>query len=334
MTFYIKHNRFLSSKLQKAWIKMQTNKTVTPYLYYNYMRCVFWETKLLSLWSPRIYYAEDDKGIIRMIAPMRLHLFNGVIDSLGNLRMCDVTDFLFDEITDDEKKQIICEFCKSIGHDFYLSRFLSDSETLQFFNTKVQNKTEVDCVKIKIVDSYEDYFKKLSSSVRQNVRTAYNRINRDNHSMEFKFFVGAKNIPDIVKREAEDCYINRQVSNYSQNWLMAMKKKIGIRYFRHEHYSLHYSDNAVMALLYIDGVVAGMFAGIMSNAKDTVVIPRLAINMDYHFYSPGYILLIETIKYCYDNNNVRIIDLCRGTEKYKLDLGGDIYKTVKVEIKN
>ena len=57
-------------------------------------------------------------------------------------------------------------------------------------------------------------------------------------------------------------------------------------------------------------------------SKDRIVIPRLAIDDQFRFYSPGYLLICETMKYLLENNSsIKNIDLCRGTEKYKTDLG-------------
>lgn len=43
-------------------------------------------------------------------------------------------------------------------------------------------------VAISFGDDYDSYFKSLTSSVRQNIRTSYNRIEKDGHSYELKVF--------------------------------------------------------------------------------------------------------------------------------------------------
>ena len=91
--------------------------------------------------------------------------------------------------------------------------------------------------------------------------------------------------------------------------------------------------NAVNATLYLNGVVAACFMGSLNYSKDRVVIPRLAISADFRKYSPGYVLLCECMKYVLSKTSIQHIDLCRGTEKYKSDLGGSKYLTLFVEIK-
>ena len=58
-----------------------------------------------------------------------------------------------------------------------------------------------------------------------------------------------------------------------------------------------------------------------------VIVPKLAIDSDYSFYSPGVIMISEYIKkLCSNNNNNEYyIDLSRGDERYKTVLGGIVY---------
>lgn len=104
-------------------------------------------------------------------------------------------------------------------------------------------------------------------------------------------------------------------------------RSIFVKYLRHDNYSLYNNDNSVLSVLYIEGEPAAMFNGVLSKNQDRIVIPRLAINNDFKFYSPGYILIIESIKYIVTETKIRHLDLCRGTEQYKTDLGGSIYST-------
>ena len=72
--------------------------------------------------------------------------------------------------------------------------------------------------------------------------------------------------------------------------------------------------------------------GVVNYYKDRIVIPRLSISTEFRKYSPGYVMLCECMKYLSENTGIRHIDLCRGTEKYKSDLGGREYLTVFVKI--
>lgn len=66
--------------------------------------------------------------------------------------------------------------------------------------------------------------------------------------------------------------------------------------------------------------------------QGSILVPRLAINEKYKRYSPGLILCNEIIKECYRSGKIRCLNLLRGTEKYKYDLGGKTYITKNLKI--
>ena len=74
----------------------------------------------------------------------------------------------------------------------------------------------------------------------------------------------------------------------------------------------------------------GFLSGLISRDGTTVVIPRLSIDNQYRFYSPGYILLAETLHWLDSNTTCRCLDLSRGDEQYKIDMGGIKYYTASV----
>jgi CelD/BcsL family acetyltransferase involved in cellulose biosynthesis len=98
-------------------------------------------------------------------------------------------------------------------------------------------------------------------------------------------------------------------------------------YFKHLNYSsksLRYHADAAHAMIYIDGELAGFMSGYL---KDTRwIIPRLSINSDYKFYSPGIILIDNVVKYMFENG-LTILDLAKGDEPYKFQMGGVCVKS-------
>ena len=66
--------------------------------------------------------------------------------------------------------------------------------------------------------------------------------------------------------------------------------------------------------------------------QEEIQIPRLAIDSEYSFYSPGYLMVCETLKWLMINSDIQTLDLMRGGEKYKLDLGGQKYITYKCDV--
>lgn len=60
----------------------------------------------------------------------------------------------------------------------------------------------------------------------------------------------------------------------------------------------------------------------LTSLSGEYIIPRLAINDKYKSYSPGILLINETIKFLISNNKIHTLDLSQGEEEYKYKMGG------------
>lgn len=208
-------------------------------------------------------------------------------------------------------------------------------------------------VHIFLDNKYNDYFSGLSKSVRQNLRTAYNRLFKDSHTFEIKIIHNIDNITSseyisqngiqasmecnyitkkITLSEKEelfstmiDLYVDRHSKQY--NVQTSSLKKWYLKKLNFSTVSLKKLDNGFSSLLFIDGKLAAFMSGFKNQYGTTLVIPRLSINSDFLFYSPGLMLVNETIKYLYSQTSVKELDLSQGTEKYKFDMGGEVHIT-------
>lgn len=86
--------------------------------------------------------------------------------------------------------------------------------------------------------------------------------------------------------------------------------------------------DSFVGMLTIDGESAASMEGFYNEKLKSVELPRLSINEKFGWYSPGLILLNESIKRFGEDDKVRTIDLTRGIEKYKFDMGGAEYDTM------
>lgn len=89
-------------------------------------------------------------------------------------------------------------------------------------------------------------------------------------------------------------------------------------------------EHGTVCALLIDGEIAAFLEEFID--KGSILVPRLAINEKYKRYSLGLILCNEIIKECYRSEKIRCLNLLRGTEKYKYDLGGKNYITKNLKI--
>ncbi len=67
------------------------------------------------------------------------------------------------------------------------------------------------------------------------------------------------------------------------------------------------------------GKPAAFLSGLFS--EDSLIVPRLSIDKEYQRYSPGMLLVVETIKHLQANTKIRTLALSQGDEKYKYQLG-------------
>ena len=89
--------------------------------------------------------------------------------------------------------------------------------------------------------------------------------------------------------------------------------------------------NVFYTIIRIDNAIAGFCAGFASR-DGKIILPFVSINSAFKRYSPGGILITETIKYLITNTDYKYFDLSRGNEKYKYDYGGTEHFNFNYEI--
>ena len=80
------------------------------------------------------------------------------------------------------------------------NKVLESSVLYTALKDEVEISRTLNNVCINFGDDFEAYNKSLSKSTRQNLRTAYNRLNTDGKSLEFKVMVGGGGVNLITLR--------------------------------------------------------------------------------------------------------------------------------------
>ncbi len=183
--------------------------------------------------------------------------------------------------------------------------------------------TGLECVAVHLSDNYENYLKTLSKSVRQNLRTARNRVEKNNLDFGYQILT-QKDIDQIDFQRLKDLYLQRntfkneeasfwktRVIQFLDNGFSMEKDMFDIPAIKETDFTL--------GVLYLNGELAAYFFGF--RAAESIEINRVVINDEFKFYSPGLLLLNEYIKREIPAG-LRLFDLTLGDEKYKYDLGG------------
>ena len=178
------------------------------------------------------------------------------------------------------------------------------------------------CVNILIGKmTYGDYFSSLSKHQRQNVRTAYNRIKKE----EIKWRLCQYNSENIIsasdKEVCQSMYedrCNNKMNTYGFFNVLKSKVRRKSNFVNRAIVDLKTSSTFV---LYINEYPAAYAGGYFDETYKKFYVPRLSINNRYRGYSPGIILVNEMIKVLIESG-VEVLDLTRGTEPYKYAMGG------------
>lgn len=314
--------------VKDAWKKMET-PDMSPFLLYDYMRyvksAVTWSKPFFTRIACILPEGSDD---ILMICPLKLRIDFKYYTMLGDMQGCDIADVLWrPELPDEERVAIIHFFYDSIKKKMYLNRIPAHSLLAQCVPIRrVSFSREMPYIAIDISGDYDSFFHTLSSSVRQNIRTAYNRLHRDSVHIQFQCFSGENQVPVTLWRQIQSVYIERLITQYSKHshFFQALKTRVAVD-LKHDSKALSKAGNAFVSVLKNKDKVMAFMAGFKTLTGDRIVVPRLAIDAAYRFYSPGYVLMNETIRYLQQEGVVKVLDMSRGDEQYKKDFGGKSY---------
>ena len=172
----------------------------------------------------------------------------------------------------------------------------------------------------------------MSKSARQNIRTYYNRMQKDN--IKHLYYNLDKDKTIIKKRTLRNLYLKR-FSEKNKNIL----KIIFTAVYEPIQKVLLEQPNVQCGILQIKDnkeKIAAYFMGLNDKINNSIVIPRLVYNSKYSRYGSGMILIIETIKDMFISSKVKTLDLGTGNEPYKYVLGCEKYMAYNytLEVKN
>jgi len=256
------------------------------------------------------------------------------IHFFGELMQTGYLDFIYAaDITYFEFKWAIEAVAKDVGNArFYLNK-INESSLLKGFIERYCGEDDAcvqvnPCFQIPIASNYCDYFQSLSKSTRQNIRTSLNRLKKDGLTYSTDLFVN-----EPVDRRTMIGIMtiyNKRAAGRRKGFIRNLFVGISKRFFNPITLAIGGLKNSFCSVLYIDGKIAGFCAGFVQKGKK-IVLPYLAINESFSRYSPGGLLITESIKYLTDNCEIEYFDLSRGGEPYKARYGGVLHRNFHYE---
>lgn len=247
--------------------------------------------------------------------------------------ICELSPIYFGESESNLRSYVEFFLNESGFHEYLFTRIRESSKFSRILGEGIDgydiSATGTENVAIDFGSGHDAWFQALSKSTRQNLRTAYNRLAKDEKDIRIGVSYGAQ-VSHSLMNKLIDIYIKRHNERYDVK--TSALKSFYLRYLDFSTRALMKNPNALHIYIYISDRIAGFCSGYIDNGA--FVVPRLSIDNDFSRYSPGYLLINEAIKWFDANNSgIHTIDLAEGSEKYKLDLGGTIYKKFNYTIK-
>lgn len=320
------------TKIKSTWEHLyNSNPNVTPfqsyesnYLYYK----VFRYNKNRFYCSPVFFLAEENSQIV--IVPLIINNIKKIIYDFSSLSPIDYYDIITSpNVTHTFVKEVL-ESIFSI-YSSYQIQFSHINENSLIYKSigHLNNKKEI-CVKINFTSNeYECYYASLSKHMRQNLRTAYNRINKDNISYHLKKYDLTIGNPDKeIWYKCQKMYEDRcdMKNNPKFAKIRNLIHRIGNPV---NHIITQITEHAIFILFFENEPVA-FLAGFYNSSKEIFYVPRLSGNNKFLRYNTGIVMLNETIKLLLQEG-IKVLDLTRGNEPYKYSMGGVEHYNISID---
>ena len=172
--------------------------------------------------------------------------------------------------------------------------------------------------------TYEDYLSSLGKNIYKNIRKSYNHLTTDGKEMNLAVY-DTKNPPSRpLLREVWTLYYRRKLAwkHKKQSFLNNLICRLrGSRqaYNGRQTISMLRLEESRLYVLTINGKLAAFMHVYLHEGH--ALMPKLAIDVTYSRYSPGILMVLETLKMLMAEG-VKDFDMCRGEERYKTEVGG------------
>lgn len=337
--YKIRMHRSVAS-VRSVWRRLERNTSPQTSVYQSYWVNAVVKKRLPVYGIPQKYsalYLElQENGETILILPLCKYWSAEKYCSIGKFNGFQVYDLIYSrEMTLDKMKQCIA-FVLAYLKPSELKLYNVPSSSLLFRAVNeaggFQTPYSIECTEngnvcIDASEGYDAWYGALTKSTRQNIRTAYNRMKTDEATMDFVFYRGQR-LPGKLLNGLIDLYCSRHASRYDVQTSGA--KKLYLRYLDFSTACLRSFEDNFCAVLYINGKIAAFLSGMVEKNGTSVVVPRLSIDNQFSRYSPGVLLINETIKGFAGQSSLCRLDLSKGVEGYKLSMGGQMYYTYDI----
>lgn len=339
----IKLYKWNDPALQKIWQKFYANN---PYLFpyssweYNEQIYKYIKVKPSSMFQKNFFcvYEEEKKPLVLFplyLKKNKLRLFGENISGAGHL------DLLYDaEITTTQLENAFTELKSMFSGRILELRMINERSKLFSFlqdmadagvDAMLQVKSEEErvCVKIPFPDDYEEYEKGgFNSNNRNNLHRAYKKTRKNDLDMSLKVIQGPFKDKSLLS-DVMKIYTKRESERKNRH--MDFIPYIKHRYFSGLIWAIENLDSQYTFCFFLNNQLAAFMTGFVTNYNE-IVFPYVSIDSKFGSYTPGKLMIAESIKYLQAHNSIRALDMSRGDERYKFEMGGVRHYNYRFEI--
>lgn len=329
--------------LELHWKRLEKGSDMTAFQTYEWFKNVnklYYQEKFNRLFRKWIYILVTDGEKPILIAPIRLQFIgksykyiigtNRGAHLIGKDSYSDYLNFIYDDFNPDALKFIFSHLKKKHFINYVsLSNIIASTNSARYIKNHYQCRViNLNCVNLTLPDKFCDYESMLSKSTRQNIRTAINRLHKNNvklsYEMIFEFNDELNESLSVMRNKRLNVKMKKiSPGKFSFKKLVLKGYKIIENYFKANHDVLNNNTNP-WCLVSKDGdKIASYFWGISNDDRSEFYVILAAVDAEYEWYSPGKVSMYLFIKSLYDSDrrNIKFIDFTRGGEQYKYDMG-------------
>ena len=274
------------------------------------------------------YAVVRNNGQAVLIAPLWicLHRFRWVnyqgVFLIGRETWSDYVNFIYDNFDGDALLSCLCAVVEEFHVDYFcFDKMKNDTSAYSYLveqRSAVVRNTEI-CAMLRLPDTIDNYDKMLSKNARQNLRTARNRLERNN--IELQIDIDDKH----VNREQCELIRSQRLERLKPQVCWLRRKKWQLMRSLEFHFPsfsvIREFDQSHFLTIKHGSVLCAFFNYIYDEDHHQILVMTAGVNSDYAWYSPGMLGMYYFICRHIEVHDVEIIDFTRGNEPYKYVLG-------------
>lgn len=325
-------------RLKDDWSRLERGEDMTYFQTFDWYKMLWHLNK--DIYDSRFeigFAVVENHGQIVMIAPLwvvkkTFGKYNRKgIYIFGRGGWSDYLNFVYKEFNTETAKYLLSQIkTKFALEDLYFEN-LPESSMLYKLLVQQCNADKITsqiCVGLSVEGlTFEDYKKSLSKQSRQNIRTANNRLVRDEKQLLYCFDDKQVNLDEFIAYRTVRMAKKNDWSGKTLRWRMIdfiSRKLLRRGWYKFPEYApfTHDANSKFMTATTSDGELCASFNYGISPDGRSIVLMGVSTNPAYSKYSPGILLLFNFIEDAITNNRYDFIDFTRGNESYKYALGG------------